>query len=283
MTYITETGMTCILCPPGYFYLNDCQVHNTIALCKPCPKNTFSSTYNKAVFCAPCMAHCESEILVPVQKCNATADMVCDCPDGKILENPKSHAKCKPIKGCEPGSGLLQQATPEHGPVCAKCRPGITFSPDMSGEPCYLCTQCPHDDIFQKCNTTHDSICNVQTQTCPLKTVTSCTSSEIDWRPIFQFLSLQLTSDWENVIRSLFLDANISDWKAVIQQIQHDNDTVREQIYQCLLRWQQGGSLSKDTLIRILIEENHQDIAEKLSNSSVLENSPLERWEEDMV
>ncbi|XP_033728367.1 tumor necrosis factor receptor superfamily member 11B-like [Pecten maximus] len=163
-TYITDNGRTCVLCPPGHFYIDDCRVPDTIALCKPCPQGTFSSNFNRAKHCAACMPHCESDILVTVQMCNATTNMVCDCPPGEILANPhdKYHANCTPFQGCEPGSGVLVQGTSLQEPKCAKCRPGITFSPELSSsEPCYPCTQCPNDDFVQECNTTHDRICNV--------------------------------------------------------------------------------------------------------------------------
>ncbi|OWF56568.1 Tumor necrosis factor receptor superfamily member 11B [Mizuhopecten yessoensis] len=166
-TYITTTGIACVLCPPGYFHIKDCDTPNTIAVCRPCPAGTFSRTYNKAIHCAACMGHCESDVLVTVQECNATVNMVCDCPPGLILENPmaKYHAKCKPFQGCNPGSGVVEQGTPGHEPVCAKCRPGITFSPEVSWqEPCYPCTQCPYDSVLQECNATHDSICNFPRQ-----------------------------------------------------------------------------------------------------------------------
>ncbi|XP_021366267.1 tumor necrosis factor receptor superfamily member 5-like isoform X1 [Mizuhopecten yessoensis] len=166
-TYIATTGIACVLCPPGYFHIKDCDTPNTIAVCRPCPTGTFSRTYNRAIHCAACMPHCESDVLVTVQKCNATMNMVCDCPPGLILENPmdKHHAKCTPFQGCDAGSGVIEQGTQGHEPVCAKCRPGITFSPEVSwNEPCYPCTQCPNNDVLHECNATHDSICNFPRQ-----------------------------------------------------------------------------------------------------------------------
>ncbi|XP_069108363.1 tumor necrosis factor receptor superfamily member 11B-like isoform X2 [Argopecten irradians] len=94
-TYTTDSGRTCIMCPPGYFFHSDCNVTNTIAVCEPCPTGTFSILYSKAKSCEDCLNHCESEVLVIVKNCTATTNMVCDCPNGTILENEdKKHAKC---------------------------------------------------------------------------------------------------------------------------------------------------------------------------------------------
>ncbi|XP_033728927.1 tumor necrosis factor receptor superfamily member 11B-like [Pecten maximus] len=163
-TYITDDDRTCVLCPPGHFYTNDCVVEDTRALCEQCPTGTFMSSHNRAIYCERCMPNCESSILITVQKCTATTNMVCDCPPGMILENPndKGNAKCKRFEGCEPGFGVLEQGTSLHEPKCAECIQGNTFSPILSAnESCYLCTPCSDDDFVQECNTTHNSICNV--------------------------------------------------------------------------------------------------------------------------
>ncbi|XP_021344998.1 tumor necrosis factor receptor superfamily member 11B-like [Mizuhopecten yessoensis] len=329
-TYKTKTGMSCILCPPGYYHIKDCEMPGTIAVCRPCPAGTFSNTFNRAIHCAACMPHCESDVLDTVQECNATMDMVCDCPPGKILENPmdKFHAKCKPFIGCELGSGVIDQGTPGHEPVCAKCRPGITFSPEVSWhEPCYPCTRCPNDDVLQGCNTTHDSICNlprpswrviaaipsivvncvfmlailfiaiviyirwirkkkhelkIDEEECrPLSPVSSNRSSDsgldkiseqtemetlgTNWGPIFRMVSRHITGNWKDVIRSLFHAIDVDDCDTIIQEQQNNSLSNTEQIYQCLLKWQQQGrSHSTDILVQILTERSYHELVRKM-------------------
>nr|ABA26843.1 tumor necrosis factor receptor precursor [Azumapecten farreri] len=343
-TYTSSTGIKCILCPPGYFYFKDCDIPNTIAVCKPCPSGTYSSSYNRAIYCAACMRHCESDVLVKVQECNATMDMVCDCPPGFVLENPtdKFHAKCKPFNGCDPGFGVVEQGTPGHEPVCRKCRPGITFSSEVSWqEPCYPCTQCPNNDVLRECNTTHDTICNFprpswradvalpslgvncffllavmiivgiviyrrwlpkgkyepktdddedEEERRPFKPVSSKASSDsgltdntsviemealgINWGPIFRMVSRQITANWENVIQSLFQAIDVDECDTIIQSIKNDNQPVSEQIYQCLLKWQQQtGSQSTDVLVRILTEKSYHELVQRLQTYFQLEST----------
>ncbi|XP_033728928.1 uncharacterized protein LOC117318036 [Pecten maximus] len=302
-TYNTESGMECIVCPPGHFYTNDCQVPNTIAVCKRCPDGTFIGNYSKAIYCEKCMPHCESPILVTVQHCTATTNMVCDCPPGMILENPhdKYHPNCTPFQGCEPGFGVLVQGTSIQEPKCEECRPGLTFSPELSSsEPCYPCTQCPDDDFVQECNTTHNSICNVPqisitTTTRKYYQINSKHSSDsgldryyddtelkqlptepmMTWDAIFRYLSCQLTSNWRAVISDLFKAIDVGDCDTIIEQIELDNHTVKEKIYQCLLKWNESGRpRSTSTLVLVLSKHRMETLLKNLKTKFPSEFPP---------
>ncbi|XP_063408620.1 tumor necrosis factor receptor superfamily member 11B-like [Mytilus trossulus] len=161
-TYTATNGLTCLVCPPGFYRKSDCTTNSTIAVCEPCKDRHYNNQYNIATSCAQCSAYCIDKNAVPETTCNATADMTCRCKDGYFNHSKGSGEWiCLQHSPCQPGTELRNTGTPEHNTVCNMCENG-TFSPNMSlTAKCLPCSTCDGDrKIHKACNEKTDVICS---------------------------------------------------------------------------------------------------------------------------
>ncbi|OPL20485.1 tumor 11b necrosis factor receptor superfamily member, partial [Mytilus galloprovincialis] len=142
-TYRANNGLTCLVCPPGFYRKSDCTTNGTISACEPCKGGYYNNQYNIATSCARCIAYCIDKNAVLETTCNATADMTCRCKDGYFNHSKGSGEWiCLQHSLCLPGTELRNTGTPEHNTVCTMCENG-TFSPNVSlTAKCLPCSTC---------------------------------------------------------------------------------------------------------------------------------------------
>ncbi|VDI55318.1 nerve growth factor receptor (TNFR superfamily member 16), partial [Mytilus galloprovincialis] len=160
-TYRANNGLTCLVCPSGFYRKYDCTTNGTIAACEPCKGGYYNNQYNIATSCARCSAYCIDKNAVPETTCNATADMSCRCKDGYFNHSKGSGEWiCIQHSPCKPGTELQTTGTPEHDTVCTMCENG-TFSPNVSlTAKCLPCSTCDGERKVQKaCDEKTDVIC----------------------------------------------------------------------------------------------------------------------------
>lgn len=104
-TYPANSGLTCYVCRPGFYKKSDCTSNGTTAVCEPCRKGQYSTTYNIAIRCAYCSTQCIDKNAVVHSQCNSTADISCQCINGYY-----NHSKgvgewmCLPHSTCPAGT-----------------------------------------------------------------------------------------------------------------------------------------------------------------------------------
>ncbi|XP_052102828.1 tumor necrosis factor receptor superfamily member 6-like isoform X1 [Mytilus californianus] len=160
-TYITQNGLTCLVCPPGLYRKSDCTANGTKAVCEPCPDGYYNNQYNIATSCALCSPYCIDKNAAPESTCNATADMTCRCKYGYFNHSKGSGEWiCIKHSPCQPGTEVQTTGTPEHDTVCTMCEKG-TFSPKVSlTAKCLPCSTCDGERKVKKaCDETTDVIC----------------------------------------------------------------------------------------------------------------------------
>ncbi|OPL21021.1 hypothetical protein AM593_03109, partial [Mytilus galloprovincialis] len=160
-TYRAINGLTCLVCPPGFYRKSDCTTNGTIAACEPCAYGHYNNRYNIAISCARCIAYCIDKNAVPETTCNTTADMTCRCKDGYFNHSKGSGEWiCLQHSPCQPGTELRNTGTPEHNTVCTMCENG-TFSPNVSlTAKCLPCSTCDGErKVHKACNGNTDVIC----------------------------------------------------------------------------------------------------------------------------
>lgn len=162
-SYIANNGLTCLVCPPGFYRKSDCTTNGTIATCEPCKNGYYNNQYNIATSCARCSAYCIDKNAVPDTTCNTTADMTCRCKDGYFNHSKGSGEWiCLQHSPCHPGTELRNKGTPEHNTVCTMCENG-TFSPNVSlTAKCLPCSTCDGErKVHKACNGKTDVICTL--------------------------------------------------------------------------------------------------------------------------
>lgn len=116
-TYITNKGVTCYLCPPGFKWTADCTKSNHTASCTPCEDNTFHSQYNRSPRCAKCSTDCShlhrgkfvAGNAYITENCTRTNDIKCQCVSGTYKKSYGIRNKCIEYKICSIGEGVAQK------------------------------------------------------------------------------------------------------------------------------------------------------------------------------
>ncbi|XP_076086030.1 uncharacterized protein LOC143056767 isoform X1 [Mytilus galloprovincialis] len=166
-TYRSNNGLTCLVCPPGFYKKSDCTTNGTIVTCEPCKNGYYNNQYNIATSCARCSAYCIDKNAVPETTCNTTTDMTCRCKDGYFNHSKGSGEWiCIHHSPCQPGTEVHTSGTPEHDTVCTLCENG-TFSPNVSlTAKCLPCSTCDDDrKIHKACNEKTNVICTSHDKT----------------------------------------------------------------------------------------------------------------------
>ncbi|XP_052231692.1 tumor necrosis factor receptor superfamily member 21-like isoform X3 [Dreissena polymorpha] len=166
-TYIAPNGLTCYLCSAGTYFIKDCSFDREYAVCSSCPSGTFSTIYNRALYCQPCSNRCpntnyetENQPEIKTTECTRTSDIKCECRSGLFREEGY-RGMCRRFKECPVGYGVLAKGTGHSDTVCKRCEPGHTFSDTTSAkDPCRVCTKCDGRFIVRnECTPDHDTVC----------------------------------------------------------------------------------------------------------------------------
>ncbi|OWF53559.1 uncharacterized protein LOC110446325 [Mizuhopecten yessoensis] len=180
IVYVAPSGVKCVKCSPGTHLLSHCVSENTNSRCQLCEDGTFTSEYNVAEYCDPCMEYCEIADLVPVVNCSNTSNLICECPNGKFNLFPhldKYHAVCQKFGLCGPGYGVYVKGTSKNNTTCARCVSGKTFSSTTSEfDECQPCIKCGPRIILTECTLTENRKCNLEPP------VQHRVSSPVDWK-----------------------------------------------------------------------------------------------------
>lgn len=166
IVYTAPTGVPCVKCAPGTYFLRHCATENTNAKCELCEEGRYTSDYNIAEYCDLCKTTCESSSLVPVQQCTRSSNLICDCPSGQFNLFPhldKGHAVCKEFGACEPGYGVLTKGSSTQNTTCTRCVWGKNFSSNTSAiDECQPCTHCGMLPVLSECTLTQDRKCDLK-------------------------------------------------------------------------------------------------------------------------
>ncbi|XP_063780537.1 tumor necrosis factor receptor superfamily member 11B [Pseudophryne corroboree] len=167
---ITSVPVKCDQCPPGTFVQQDCTAERR-TVCASCPPRHFADQWGYHKDCQFCSTVCK-ELQVVRQECNSTNNRLCECIDGFFLDVEF----CLPHKECPPGSGVLQQGTPDSDTVCGECPKGTFSNVTSATTPCQPHTNCKQLrlNVARKGSSTEDTVCQEEsTQACDID-VTLC-------------------------------------------------------------------------------------------------------------
>nr|AYU74787.1 tumor necrosis factor receptor type 5 [Pinctada imbricata] len=159
----------CKCCRPGFYKLADCVKSGEEAGCQMCPAEQYSSTYNQAYRCAPCVppAFCSKENVERYQGCTRTSNIKCRCRAGYYFKErlgSVDDGDCREHSKCGAGTYIFLKGTRETDAVCRQC-PNGTFSTSENNLVCRNCSVCDTTDtVPQKCTATTDTKCNSKQQ-----------------------------------------------------------------------------------------------------------------------
>ncbi|XP_069114761.1 uncharacterized protein [Argopecten irradians] len=165
LTYVTMTGITCLKCPPGTYWVADCTEDYHVSTCRMCPENYFSDSYNRADTCHPCSSKCSVLHMVITSPCSGMSDAACECPEGHYYSRRKKGniEACYPHTKCDKGYGVTRIGTKANNTICEACRPGCTYSDKTSStDRCQDCRSCGLFEVLLECGSGHDTVCGIQ-------------------------------------------------------------------------------------------------------------------------
>lgn len=254
-------------CPPGEeVYLQGTAISDT--QCLPCRPGTYSTTTSLEDKCLSC-SRCASDQTIQ-QKCDGTRNTVCGT-EGQS----QSWEIYVPIivVVCIIGLAVLVlfmlyrygYLSTLKETCCRFNEKGQTEMNDVTIE-----SQCNNnnnnqqiDEIRSNLPSSKDAYINDE----------ACSSTETDrmWSPVFRRISTVINlGEWKSVMRTLFSKYDeIQAAERKIEEICHDypND-VKEQIYQCLLKWlkRAGDNAFLDDISSALEKDNMLSLADELEN-----------------
>ncbi|KAK2820379.1 hypothetical protein Q5P01_023338 [Channa striata] len=153
----TTGGECCKECQPGEGVVSPCGAAQTV--CAPClDSETFSENFSHTEICQPC-TQCTGLFRMDTP-CTDSNDAICVCTYGYFFSERSQ--QCEPCTKCPEGYGMLLSCEMDHDTVCEECN-GDTYSDqESSREPCIPCTTCEEGLLLRLCNSTSDTVCQVQ-------------------------------------------------------------------------------------------------------------------------
>ncbi|XP_068615734.1 tumor necrosis factor receptor superfamily member 1A isoform X2 [Brachionichthys hirsutus] len=142
--YLTDSGICCNKCSPGFKLIEDCRGMNQRSTCKPCPPGQYTDQMNYFRNCKSCKRCKSSYHEVEESGCESTRNTICRCEKGYYRYKIDSETtECHQCKKCKPGEMETRECTHETNTVC-KCRENY-YRVNNGCEPCKNCTtDCEH-------------------------------------------------------------------------------------------------------------------------------------------
>ncbi|XP_067345250.1 nerve growth factor receptor b isoform X1 [Channa argus] len=153
----TNNGECCLQCQPGEGVVSPCGATQTV--CAPClDSETFSENLSHTEKCQSC-TECTGLFRMDTP-CTDSNDAICVCNYGYYFSVQSE--RCEPCTKCAEGYGMLFSCEMDHDTICEECN-GDTYSDqESSREPCIPCTTCEEGQLLYPCNSTSDTVCQVQ-------------------------------------------------------------------------------------------------------------------------
>ncbi|XP_019639703.1 PREDICTED: tumor necrosis factor receptor superfamily member 6B-like [Branchiostoma belcheri] len=156
--------VTCNLCPPGTYVIQDCTADNPDPRCESCTAGRFyNPCFNfasRCLSCSDCTPYFSADGrngTVEGEDCTPTRDRVCRCSSNDFWDLKTS--ECRQKTSCDKGFGVAHIATHKADTACIPCEDG-TFSDENSlTQQCRSCTDC-RGGTLQPCTNTQDTHCD---------------------------------------------------------------------------------------------------------------------------
>ncbi|XP_052102831.1 tumor necrosis factor receptor superfamily member 6-like [Mytilus californianus] len=253
-------------CPPGEeLYLQGTAISDT--QCLPCRSGTYSTTTSLEDKCLSC-SRCTSD-QTTLQSCDGTRDTVCG-----TIEQSQSWKIYVPIIIVAFIIGLIVLVfvllhrygylTKLKAMCCRFNDEGQTEMNDLAiSQSRNNNNNQQIDEVRSNLPSSRDAYISDQ----------ACSSTETDkmWSPVFRRISTGINLvEWKSVMRTLFSKYDkIQVAERNIEEICHDYpNNVKEQIYQCLLKWfkRAGDNAFLDDISSALEKDNMLSLADELEN-----------------
>nr|XP_057909250.1 tumor necrosis factor receptor superfamily member 1A [Doryrhamphus excisus] len=142
--YLTETGICCYKCSPGFKLVHMCLAEGMRSNCALCPVDQYTDEMNYSPNCMRCKQCKESKNEVQVSKCERHRNTICRCKDGYytfVIDSETT--ECRKCLQCGPDEKEVDKCTSERNTGC-ECKEKY-HRVKRKCEPCKTCsTDCKH-------------------------------------------------------------------------------------------------------------------------------------------
>ncbi|KAF1388084.1 hypothetical protein PFLUV_G00086570 [Perca fluviatilis] len=141
--YLTEKGICCNKCPPGFKLVEMCHATGHRSNCTKCPDRQYTDEMNYSRNCRSCR-RCKGKHDKEISSCEYNKNTICKCEDGyyKSVIDSETY-ECLRCSPCGQNEKPKQTCTPEKNTVC-ECEENY-YKVKGKCEPCKNCTaECKH-------------------------------------------------------------------------------------------------------------------------------------------
>ncbi|XP_028984879.1 tumor necrosis factor receptor superfamily member 1A isoform X2 [Betta splendens] len=142
--YVSETGICCNKCSPGFKLVRECNATGHRSSCVVCPKEQYTDQMNYVKNCRSCIRCKDSDNKEQESPCEKHRNRVCRCKEGFYKSMIDSETfDCLKCKICGSEETVKQTCSPEKNTQCA-CKENY-YRHNKKCEPCKACSpECRH-------------------------------------------------------------------------------------------------------------------------------------------
>ncbi|XP_044064978.1 tumor necrosis factor receptor superfamily member 1A isoform X2 [Siniperca chuatsi] len=141
--YLSEKGICCNKCSPGFKLAEECHAAQQRSNCTLCPDGEYTDEMNYQINCRRCR-RCRKKHEVVKSNCEKNQNTICRCVEGYYKFDIDSETyECRKCSQCRPDEKKKETCTPEKNTVC-ECQENY-YRVKSKCEPCKNCTtECKH-------------------------------------------------------------------------------------------------------------------------------------------